>query len=247
LSDEALSAFMSVPHYPNATTNRTRISVSEIVNAVIEPGDFFRHQGTSSQEIPESHVSPSLDLYMSDSEMTDALSDMGGVPLNDYQMTQLGMADYVSQFVHEASAQDNYVATSEDSATDIVMEDEPRISTREPISFTTLEDEDDMQKFYLDHGDNDDADPYYTSTESNRSQQSEVDLDEFYQGPGYTYDSQESGFDPPSSHEDHASFSSDAEDATGDPAAEPHFADSVLLGTTSTYYSPSHQGPRLNC
>ncbi|KAL4861303.1 hypothetical protein BDV12DRAFT_204145 [Aspergillus spectabilis] len=237
LSDEALSAFMSVPHYPNATANRTRISVSEIVNAVIEPGDFFRHQSTSSQEIPESHDSPSLDLYMSDSEMTDALSDMGGVPLNDYRMTQMGMADYVSQFVHEASAQDNYVATLEDtdddSATDIVMEDEPRISGRELISFTTLENEDDMRKFYLDYGDNDDADSYHASTESSRSQESEVDLNEFYQGPGYTYDSQESGFDPPSSHEDHASFSSDAEDATGDPAAEPHFADSVLHGTTT--------------
>ncbi|KAL5336852.1 hypothetical protein BJX70DRAFT_400195 [Aspergillus crustosus] len=237
-SDEALSAFMAVPHYPNATPSRTRISVSEIVNAVIEPEDFFRRQSTATQDTPDFHESPPPNLYMSDSEMTDALSDVGGVPLDDYQMEPMGMAEYVNQFVHEAGAQDNYIGSSEDtdddSGTDLAMEDEHHLSRREPISLTSLEDDDDIRKFYLDNRDYDgDYDSHHASTDSGRSQISEVDLEEFYQGPGYTYDSQESGLDPPSSHEDHTSYFSDTEDATGDPATEPHFADSVLHGTTT--------------
>ncbi|KAL4883795.1 hypothetical protein BJY04DRAFT_184425 [Aspergillus karnatakaensis] len=236
LSDEALSAFMSVPHYPNAPINRTRISISEIVNAVIEPGDFYHHQSASIQETPEPHSSPLQDLYMSDSEMTDALSDIGGAPLNNYQMERMGIADYVSHFVYEASAQDNYTAaddTEEDSGTDFLMDDEPHQPRREPISFGILEDDDDMRKFYMDHGDSEnDADSHYVISDSSSSRLSEIDLDEFYRTPGDTYNSQEAVFEPPSTHEDHTNSFSDTEDTTGDPAADPHFAESVLLHTT---------------
>ncbi|KAL4786612.1 YVTN repeat-like/Quino protein amine dehydrogenase [Aspergillus varians] len=236
-SDEALSAFMSVPHYPDATNNRTSISVSEIVNAVIEPGDFFHHQSSSSQDVPGSHIPPSTELYMSDSEMTDALSEVGGVPLDEYQMGQIGLTEFVSHFVHDPSAQNNYTAASEatedDSTTDLVMEYGHQASRREPISFATLEDDDDTQKFYLDHGDSGyDVDPHDTSTDDSRSHDSDVDLDDFYRAPGYTYGSQASGVEPASSHEDHTNFFSDPEDVNADPAADDHFADSVIHGTT---------------
>lgn len=237
---EALSAFMSVPHYPDATNNRTSIPVSEIVNAVIEPGDFFPHQRTSSsQDISGSHISPPMDLYMSDSEMTDALSEVGGVPLHDYQMDQMGSTGFANQFVYGADSLRGYIGasegTEEDSGTDFVMEPEPPYtSQREPIPFTTLEDEDDTRKFYLDGGDDSDydADPHHTSDDDGHSHVSEVDLDDFYRPPDYTYGSQESGVDPSSSYEEHANSFSDLEDVNGDPTADPHFADSVIHGTS---------------
>ncbi|OJI97906.1 hypothetical protein ASPVEDRAFT_123502 [Aspergillus versicolor CBS 583.65] len=237
---EALSAFMSVPHYPDATNSRTSIPVSEIVNAVIEPGNFFPHQRTSSsQDIPGSQISPPMDLYMSDSEMTDALSEAGGVPLHDYQMDQIGSTGLVNQFVYGAGSLRDYIGasegTEEDSGTDFVMEPEPPYtSQREPVPFTTLEDEDDTRKFYLDGGDDSDydADPHHTSDDDGHSHASEVDLDDFYRPPDYTYGSQESGVDPSSSYEEHANSFSDLEDVNGDPTADPHFADSVIHGTT---------------
>ncbi|KAL2831737.1 hypothetical protein BDW59DRAFT_157699 [Aspergillus cavernicola] len=234
-SDEALSAFMAVPHYPDATTNRSSIPASEIVNAVLESGDFFRRQVTPSREIPESHISPAVDLYMSDSEMTDALSDFGGVPLDAYETGETGMADIVSHFIHDATAQDNYFAasdaTEDDSTTDLVME--PHAARHGPASVSTLEEDDDARKFYLDNGDGDfDIDSHHSPVDDGRSHLSEVDFDEFYQGPNDASGSQESGFDPASSHEDHTNFFSDAEDVNGDPAADPHFTDSVIHGTT---------------
>ncbi|RDW81642.1 WD40 repeat domain-containing protein [Aspergillus mulundensis] len=231
-SDEALSAFMTVPHYPETTSTRTRISVSEIVNAVIEPGDH-RRPGTSTQEI--SGLQPPMELYMSDSEMTDALSEVGGVPLNEYHMEQMRMAEFANRFVNTRT-QNNYIAvsetTEEDRATDQAMDHEPHTSRQGPISFSTTEDEDDTRKFYLDGGEDDYAtDSHSAFTDDGRSHVSNVDLDDFYRAPGYTYGSQVSGFDPTSSHEDHTN-SSDAEDVNADPAVDPHFAESVLHGTT---------------
>ncbi|KAL4916631.1 WD40-repeat-containing domain protein [Aspergillus aurantiobrunneus] len=244
-SDETLSAFMSVPHYPDAINNRASISVSEIVNAVIESRSFFRHRGASSQGNPGSHIPSPMELHMSDSEMTDTLSEVGGVPLN--QGEQMGMAEVASQFVHDNSAESNYVAASESteqgSTTDLVMEYQPHMSRRDPISLTTLEDEDDTRKFFLDDGgDSDyDVDSHHASTDEGRSHVSDVDLDDFYRAPGYTYGSQTSGFNQPSGHEDHANSFSDTEDANADPAADPHFADSVIHGTTQERNLDIHQ------
>ena len=238
-SDEALSAFMSVPHYPEATSHRTSIPVSEIVNAVIEPGDFFRRQSTSSQRISGSQISPPMELYMSDSEMTDALSEVGGVPLDEYHIEQMRMAEFASRFVHEAIAQNNHGAVSETteeaSATDSVMQYELHTSGQEPISFSTAEDDDDTRKFYLDQGDDDYEANSQSSSSDDGHSLSNVDLDDFYRPPGYTYGSQMSGFDPASSHEDHTNSFSDAEDANTDPAADPHFAESVIHHGTSEY------------
>ncbi|KAL4938429.1 hypothetical protein BDV06DRAFT_215114 [Aspergillus oleicola] len=239
-SDEALSAFMSVPRYPDATNTNTRISVSEIVNAVIEPGDYYRRQPTSSFENPASHISQPDDLYMSDSEMTDALSEAGGVPLHEHQMEQMGLAGFASHFAHDTSTQTSFNAgsesTEEDSATNIGMEDEHQPSRNVHVSFTATaqEDDDDTRKFYRDPGDgNDEDDTDSDSTYDDGSHTSEVDLDDFYRPPGYTYGSQVAGFDHALSHEDHATFFSDAEDVNGDPAADPHFTDSVIHGTST--------------
>ncbi|KAL4790482.1 hypothetical protein BDV19DRAFT_394053 [Aspergillus venezuelensis] len=238
-SDEALSAFMSVPRYPDATDTNTRISVSEIVNAVIEPGDYYRRQPTSSFENPASHISTQEDLYTSDSEMTDALSEAGGVPLHEYHMEQLGLGDFASHFAHDTSTQSSFNAgsesTEEDRATNLGMEDQHPPSRHAQVSFTTAtqDEDDDTRQFYRDPGDDyadDDSDS--VSTYDDRSHTSEVDLDEFYRPPGYTYAAQIAEFDYVPSHEDHATFFADAEDANGDPAADPHFTDSVIHGTT---------------
>ncbi|KAL3478947.1 WD repeat protein [Aspergillus californicus] len=237
-SDEALSAFMAVPHYPDATDTGTGISTSEVVNAVIDSGDFYRHQSTPRLEVSGSHLSPPADLYMSDSEMTDALSDHGGVPLDDFQPGNMGISGHVSQFGYDATDQDTYYPTSDDteddSATDLVMEYEPHAARHGPLSFTTLEDDDDTRKFYLEHGGlNYNVDSYQSSVvDDGHPHLSEVDFDEFYRGSNHTDDSQEAGLDPAFSHEDHTNFFSDAEEVTGDTTTDPHFADSVIHGTT---------------
>ncbi|KAL4902662.1 hypothetical protein BDW74DRAFT_180760 [Aspergillus multicolor] len=235
--DEALSAFMSVPHYPETTGNRTRISVSEFVNAVIEPAEYHRRPSNSTQEIPGPQISSPVELYTSDSEMTDALSEVGGVPLNEYNMEQMRMAEFATRF-GRASTQNNYIAvsetTEEDRATDQTMYHEPHTSRHGPIGGSTTEDDDDTRKFYLDGADDDYAtDSHSTAfTDDGRSHVSNVDLDDFYRDPGYTYGPQTSGFDPASSHEDHTNSFPDAEDVNADQAVDPHFTESVLHGTT---------------
>ncbi|KAL4925505.1 WD40 repeat domain-containing protein [Aspergillus undulatus] len=232
-SDEALSAFMSVPRYPEATNSNTRISVSEIVNAVIEPGDYFRRQYTASQENAGSHISPT-ELYESDSEMTDALSEAGGVSLDEWDMDE--MAQFASHVTQDIDTQNSFnsasATTEEGTAMNPDMESEHNTSRHAQISFSTQEDDGDTRKFYLESGDrDDDSDTDSDSIYDDRSHTSDVDLDDFYRPPGYTY-SQVTGVDHPSSHEDHTNFFSEADDVNGDPAADPHFADSVVHGTT---------------
>ncbi|KAL2870102.1 WD40 repeat domain-containing protein [Aspergillus lucknowensis] len=238
-SDGALSAFMAVPHYLDATNNGTGAPVSEVVNAVIGSGGYFNNQyHTYGSDIPQPGNSPPAELYESDSQMTDAVSEFGGVPLRDDQLEHMGMARIFNQFVHDATTSDDHVAvsdaTEEDSTTDLEMEYEPPISRRHPRPSTTLQqDEDDTRKFYLDHGDSDyDIESHHSAIDDQHWQLSEVDFDDFYRAPGHTFDSQGSGFGPPPSHEDHTNVLSDAEDTNGDPAADPHFADSVIHGTT---------------
>ncbi|KAI9369405.1 hypothetical protein BJX61DRAFT_545622 [Aspergillus egyptiacus] len=235
--DDAQSALMAVPHYSDATNNGSRISASEVVSAVVESGDFFRQPIGPTQGVPVSRISPPAELYMSDSEMTDVLSDLGGVALDGYQLGGMGMAELAGQLVRGSTTQDNYLeisdATDDDSATDILMEYEPRNIGDDRLSFTSLEDDDDTRKFYLDHNaDESDIDSQHSSDDDRRSRLSGVDLADLYQGTNRGFGTQEAESDPASTHEDHTNFFSEAEAVNGDPAAVPHFADNVTQNTT---------------
>ncbi|CEL08423.1 hypothetical protein ASPCAL11573 [Aspergillus calidoustus] len=233
--DHALSAFMSVPRYPNAIHDQASIPVSEVVNAVIESGEYSHQHRTYGQSAPISEASPQADLYMSDSEMTDVLSDFGGVPLNDYSLERVDGAGIFNPFARHAHVVSTNIApseaTEEDSTSDLVMEYDPRISRHEPISFTTTqEDDDDAQKFYLDHGGNGyDVESHDESIEENPSHLSEVDFEEFYHG--HAFGSQDSGLDDPFDQEDHGSYFTDADEVEVEPATEQHFAESAHTTT----------------
>lgn len=236
-SDQAISAVMSVPHYPDVAPNRTRISVSDIINAVVEPRGYQHPQSSSSQEVAASQTSPQMEIYNSDSEMTDALSEVGGVSLDGYGMEQMGMTGLSRQSFDDALSHQSDLAPSEtseeDSEMDQVMEDdEPSEPRPEQIPVSTLDD-DEMRKFYLDFGNDDSDGGSRISSDNGPSHVSDVDLDDFYRAPGYTYGSQISGFDPPSSHEDHNNFFSDIEENNADPVVDPHLADSVIHGTSA--------------
>ncbi|KAL2837068.1 hypothetical protein BJY01DRAFT_251673 [Aspergillus pseudoustus] len=240
--DHALSAFMAVPHYPNATSNPASISVTEVVNAVIDSGDRPYQHRTYGQSAPIFEASPQPDLYMSDSEMTDALSEFGGVPLNDYPLEHMGRTR-VNQFAHHVNAVNDNIAvseaTEEDSTTDSAMEYEPRISRHDPISFATTEDDDEStRKFYLDQGDSDyDIASRDDSIDEHPSQLSEIDYGGFYDGPDQAPGSQDSGIDDPSSHDDHASYFSDADEVEVEPVTDQHFADSAHATTQERNFS----------
>ncbi|KAL3458460.1 hypothetical protein BJX64DRAFT_279873 [Aspergillus heterothallicus] len=235
--DHALSAFMAVPRYPNATNNQASISVTEVVNAVLDTSDRSYQHRAYGQSAPISEASPQADLYMSDSEMTDVLSEFGGVPLNEYSLEQIGGAGSFNQFAHHSNATNSNLAlseaTEEDSTTESVMEYEPCISRHEPVSFTTTEDdEDDTRDFYLDQGDGDyGVESVHDLIDENPSRLPEIDFYEFYHGPGQPSGSQDSAVDDPSSHDDHASYFSDADEVEVEPATDQHFADSAHATT----------------
>ncbi|KAL2818095.1 hypothetical protein BJX63DRAFT_419372 [Aspergillus granulosus] len=235
--DHALSAFMAVPRYPNATNSQASISVTEVVNAVIASGDHSYQRWTPGQSAPMSVASPPADLYVSDSEMTDALSGFGGVPLNGYSPERMGRPGDFNQFAPHANTMNNNIAvsesTEEDSATDLGLEYEPRISRHEPLSFTTTQDgDDDARKFYLDQDHSDyDIESDQDSMDENPSRLSEVDLNEFYHGPGHTSGSQDSGIDDPSNRDDLSSHSSDVYDTDIEIAMEQYFADPAQATT----------------
>ncbi|KKK12614.1 hypothetical protein P175DRAFT_0489143 [Aspergillus ochraceoroseus IBT 24754] len=233
VTDETLSAFMAVPRYPNVVNNDPFVPVSEVVNAVIEHGDFFRPHNTPTHEAGR-NFSPPVELYMSDSEMTDTLSELGGVSLIAYPPEHVGMAELVNQFVEDAPNPYPAISdgTEEDSVTELAMEDELDAPRSQSALSTALDDDlDDTRKFYGDHGDSEYDDTFHPPPHyDNLADLSDVDFGDFYRGFNQGYGPELSGFEP-ASHEDYNNFL-DGEEAAEDLVGDTHFPDSLLHGTT---------------
>ncbi|PWY89210.1 YVTN repeat-like/Quino protein amine dehydrogenase [Aspergillus heteromorphus CBS 117.55] len=221
-SESAVSAFLAVPHYPN------------VLEFHEGSGHRARRLRLPPDRVPDPGAlpnpsSPSGEWYLSDSEMTDALSEMGGVPLEPYLGGHVGLAA-LSPFENPRPAPIASTLSSDtEDATDMIMDYEPSVDDR----LTTLsedDDPDDTHKFYSDDGDYGDLDDDLRARHDT-STLSEVDLEDFYQGysPGYG---------PPLSdlvgsvRDDYSNAFSEGEDSSNaDPTGEPHFADPVV-GTT---------------
>ena len=235
-SDSAISAFMAVPQYTTVFDFRDGSYAfrSEAVNAVMERDDFALH------EVGPQPSSPPTEWYISDSEMTDALSEMGGVPLGPYIGEHVGTAHLHQSLDTPISAHPTSFTissdTEDDGATDLIMEYEPSVMDNRSTSRSVAgDDPDDTQKFYSDDGDDyEDDRASDMRTRHGTADLSEVDVDEFYQGLDPAPGSQLSDLGTGAMRDDYSNVFSEGEDSsTADPAGEPHFTDPVV-GTSKT-------------
>lgn len=234
--DLGISAIMALPQYPSVATNEANfLAVSEVVNAVIDREAYFRRVGGGDEGTIHHPSSPPTDLYMSDSEMTDVLSDLGGVPLGPYESGPLGMGTLVHHLIDHPAARRAISTISEDSEDE--DEDTAALITdydtpvNEHLPTTPLSEQDDLlddaEKFYSD---DDDAEDYTDHVQAHHGEDlSEVDYDDFYRGTEHDLGSQATEL---TSHDDH-NYPSDGEDWNGgDLTGDPHFPASVIHGTT---------------
>ncbi|PLN82806.1 WD repeat protein [Aspergillus taichungensis] len=184
-TDAGLSALMAVPHYPQlAPPRRTVLSVSELVNAVMEPDTYFRHgDAPSDRAPPPTSSSPPTELYMSDSEMTDVLSDVGGVPLGPYLGDDMGTGG----LVHHGTLGFGDAALTDDSddegAQGLIMDFDTPVERATPVSVRD-DDDSDARVFYGGQEDTDVLGGHVGSPPSGSPvvQPSEVDGDDSYRG-----------------------------------------------------------------
>lgn len=225
---------MAVSQYPNATSNESNfLSVSEVVNAVIEREEYFRPGGVHhGQAAGISSSSPPTELYMSDSEMTDALSDLGGVPLGPHG-AHIGLEGLVHQLIDNVAMGENMSTISEDSedeeAEGLFGDYEGGYEEALPnVSSLQDDDLDDTQKSDSEDGVGGEYGEEYLNDSPSRlgpTPLSEVDFDDFYRGMDQGFSSQFTEDAAVPAHDDHNYFS-DGEDPT-----DPHVAPSVVQGT----------------
>ncbi|GAB1214201.1 hypothetical protein ATERTT37_003361 [Aspergillus terreus] len=214
---------------------------SRATGNTIDANNAIREQAPALRPPAHRPASPPADLYMSDSEMTDTLSEMGGVPLGPYLSGQIALDSWVEHFVNTAIARHQMATISEDSDDDedagLIMDYEtPMEGTPEILPPTQEDDLDDTHKFYSDDlvGDASDADDdvtanYHISEDSESL--SEVDFDDFYRGFGPVYDAQFAEVGVVPGHDDHNYFP-EGEDPNAPDVTDPHFPPSAVHGTT---------------
>ncbi|KAF7591494.1 hypothetical protein BBP40_001484 [Aspergillus hancockii] len=237
-TDPGISAIMALPQYPSVATNEANfLAMSEVVNAVIDRETYFRRAEEVGEGTAHRHSSPPTDLYMSDSEMTDVLSDLGGVPLGPYESPQVAMGTLVHHLIDHAAARRAISTISEDSEDEdedavalIANYDTPVNEHSTPPLSEQDELGDDAERFYSDdHDDDGDADYTDHPQAPQGGGLSEIDYDEFYRGMNQELGSQGAEV---TGHDDN-NYPSDGEDWTGgDLTGDPHFPASVVHGTT---------------
>ncbi|KAE8144167.1 WD40-repeat-containing domain protein [Aspergillus avenaceus] len=235
-TDPGISAIMALPQSSSvAPTEPERLGVTEVVNAVMDRRVFFRRAETTDEGTTQRPSSPPSDLYMSDSEMTDALSDMGGVPLGPYENGPLTMGPIVHQLIENATARQMISTISEDTEDEdtaaLITDYDPPINENLPTPVSERNDMDeDAEKFYSD---DDNSDREEGHSDDSRSQTdtdvSDLDYEDFYRtidndlGSQTTDLSRYEDLNIPSEGEDW-----NAADLTGDPMLS---AD-IIHGTT---------------
>ncbi|KAE8350144.1 hypothetical protein BDV28DRAFT_139715 [Aspergillus coremiiformis] len=236
-TDPGISAIMALPQYPSVATNEANfLAESEVVNAVIDPDAYFRRVAGDEGTIHRPSLPPT-DLYMSDSEMADVLSDLGGVPLGPSEGGQIEMVpfvhlpfDYVVATHATSTISEDSEDADEDAAALITNYDTPVNET--PTTPLSEQDDllDDAEKFYSDADDGDYDNVYPDHSQLSHGEGlSDVDYDDFYRGLDHDLGSQAAEV---TGHDDH-NYPSDGEDWNGgDLTGEPHFPASVIHGTT---------------
>lgn len=227
-TDAGISALMAVPHYPNATSNEPNfLSVSEEVNAVIEREEFFRPDRIHGHFARISSSSPPTELYMSDSEMTDVLSDLGGVALHP-QGAHVGLNELVQQMIGNGANMSTISEDSEDEDAEGLFGDYEESYVQQPPNGLSMQD--DTQKSDSEDDIGGEYGEEYINDSPSRlgpTSLSDVDFDDFYRGMDQDFSSQFT--EDAAAHDDHNYFS-DADDPT-----DPHIAPSVVQGTSMSF------------
>ncbi|OJJ68877.1 hypothetical protein ASPBRDRAFT_32637 [Aspergillus brasiliensis CBS 101740] len=238
-SDLAASAFMAVPQFAHVfeSADRPYATPSEVVNAVRAREDLLVRE-TVPDHAPNPS-SPPVEWYVSDSEMTDALSEIGGVPLEPYIGGHVGVAALLNQAL-DTPVPAHHVSstlssdTEDGEATDLIMYYEPSVRENRSTSQSVAEDDpDDTQKFYSDDGDEyDDVASDMGTRHGTAHLSEEEELDDFYHDPPSPSVPELSDLGAGSMRDDYSNVFSEGDDSSNaDPTGETHFADPVV-GTT---------------
>ncbi|GKZ72744.1 hypothetical protein AnigIFM60653_011869 [Aspergillus niger] len=238
-SELAASAFMAIPQYTHVfeSSDRPYATPSEVVNAVRARDDLLVRE-TVPDHAPNPS-SPPVEWYVSDSEMTDALSEMGGVPLEPYIGGHVGVAALLNQSldtpvtVHPVSSTISS-DTEDGEATDLIMDYEPSVMENRSTSQSIAEDDpDDTQKFYSDDGDAYEDDVASDmETRHGTAYLSEEELEDFYHDQPLPSGPESLDLGAGSMRDDYSNVFSEGDDSSNaDPTGETHFADPVV-GTT---------------
>lgn len=242
-SELAASAFMAIPQYTHVfeSSDRPYATPSEMVNAVRARDDLLVRE-TVPDHAPNPS-SPPVEWYVSDSEMTDALSEMGGVPLEPYIGGHVGVAALLNQSldtpvtVHPVSSTISS-DTEDGEATDLIMDYEPSVMENRSTSQSIAEDDpDDTQKFYSDDGDAYEDDVASDmETRHGTAYLSEEELEDFYHDQPLPSGPESLDLGAGSMRDDYSNVFSEGDDSSNaDPTGETHFADPVV----GTSMSPS--------
>lgn len=241
-SDLHVSALAAVSHYPRAMDDEPSLPpMPQVVNAVMERDRVFQRGSSSGRRNAQaSSSSPPTELYMSDSEMSDALGDLSApgpyAPSSDVDMEAI-----VQHLIHNTAIGHNISTIEKDSDSDygddLVMDYELAMLRDMSTPSTPRDaDPDDTRKFYLD----DDDDDGYTERPQLQwggSQLSEVDFDDFYRSFDYESSSSSQLTDTAfPSVQDDANYTSDNEGAAGEEMNDAgiHFLASTAHGTSMT-------------
>lgn len=202
--DAGVSAFTAVSQYPSAIDNGPNLfPTSEVVNAVMEREESFHRRSSTDQQIADMGPSSSTDLYMSDSEMDDALGDLSAP--EPAAGGDVDMEAIARQLIRSSAIQRNVSTIEQDvdeAGNDLLFEYGSAMLRDLSLPSTPREDDpDDTRKFYLDDGD----DVGYAECPQFcewGSQVSDVDFDDFYRGFDYDSVSQMTDTPVPSGQDD---------------------------------------------
>lgn len=207
--DAQVSAFTAVSYYPGAVDSELDfLPMSEVVNAVMEREERDPFQRGSSSGQGNAHArssSPPPELYMSDSQMGDALGDLSAPEPEPASSGDVDMETIVQQLIRNTAIGQN-VSTIEpdsDEGNNLIADYGSASAVLRDMSTPSTprdDDPDDTRRFYLD----DEDDIRYAERPNLRwgSELSDVDFDDFYRS-----------FDDSGSHMTNAAVHSVADDA----------------------------------
>lgn len=232
-SDERIFAVTAASHYPGIMHDEMDLrAVPEMVNTAMD-----REEGARRQAARPTSSSPPAELYMSDSEMTDALGDLSEID-PPAGRGDVDMETIVHRLIRNTPLGHN-VSTippdSDDEEGNNLILDYESIVLRDMSTPSTPRDDDpdDTRKFYLDDDEDDLTD--WARNYGNGSRLTEVDFDDFYRD--FDCESQMPETAAPVAEDgqpaEDGNLSSDNEDAAGlDMAGNTHFPPSSVHGTS---------------
>lgn len=234
---------MAVSHLPQAVHHHQHLDlepaffpVSELLNAAFNDARPSYRSNALRQRLddPISSSPPTGDANVSESEMTDLVSDDEGVPLRPYLS---GGDDEVESIVQQLGVGLRHTITPDGSPVDgrdDALESYPSMRTRDMSAAPrTLDETDDVLVFYPYDEDRYDQDS--PASLHGLPDLVDIDFDDFYRGYDYDSASQASDSLPPFNEagQDGHDHATDGEGVDGDGPGDPHVSTFSAHGTST--------------